>query len=279
MYKQHHGICRTLPILITPFSHAGRSERRRGGCSSLASPANLPSRRSERRRGGCSSLASLVNLPSRRTKRCHQDWQSSRNGTVITLTPTNPENRLLARSSRPVDPLYPVDDVIYQSKPLARTTPLSPPTLPLALTSPPPSNRLCWIQWMVSINPTDPTSMQSRPASLPQCPLSRTLFSQPMKDQKRSQRGGIPVGQTPRRGSLERLSTVHLRTGSRRGNLPALGYHQAFCPFSVITRRFASSPQNGSGREIFIPRLLLYHHSRPTEECNELLQNSKEFLR
>jgi hypothetical protein len=39
------------------------------------------------------------------------------------------------------DPLSPVDDMIYQSKPLA------PQTLPLALDATLPSHRLCWSQW------------------------------------------------------------------------------------------------------------------------------------
>jgi hypothetical protein len=49
-----------------------------------------------------------------------------------------------------------------------------------------------------------------------------------VEEQKKGAKKGVPVGQKPRGGSLERLSPVGFRARSRRGNLPALGYHFAF---------------------------------------------------
>ena len=63
----------------------------------------------------------------------------------------------------------------------------------------------------------------------PITPLARTLFSRLAEEQKSTQRGGVPVRQKRRRGSLERLSTA---------GLPHAHGAQT-CPLSAITRPFS----------------------------------------
>jgi hypothetical protein len=70
--------------------------------------------------------------------------------------------------------------------------------------------------------------------------LSPILVSLLVEEHKKAQKGDVHAEHKSCRGSLERLSSAHLLTRSRRANLPALGYHLAFSP----------SPQKMSGREV-----------------------------